>query len=161
MALFQRPRWLENFRMTENHITHGSPTSEPAGVRILDEGECWRLLAASKLGRFAVKVADGVDVFPINYIAHNRELFFRSAPGSKLIDLTREPGVAFEIDGEHARHVWSVVVRGTAHRLASDHEIEESGIQSLETWHPSEKLNYVRIAPESVSGRSFAKSPPA
>jgi nitroimidazol reductase NimA-like FMN-containing flavoprotein (pyridoxamine 5'-phosphate oxidase superfamily) len=124
MALFRRPRWLENFRMTENQITHASPTSEAAGVRILDEDECWRLLAASKLGRFAVKVADGVDVFPINYIAHNRELFFRSAPGSKLIDLTREPGVAFEIDGEHAHHVWSVVLRGTAHRLASDHEIE-------------------------------------
>jgi nitroimidazol reductase NimA-like FMN-containing flavoprotein (pyridoxamine 5'-phosphate oxidase superfamily) len=159
MALFQRPRWLENFRMTENHITHAAPTGETAGVRVLDEDECWRLLATSKLGRFAVKLADGVDVFPINYLVHHRELFFRSAPGSKLIDLTREPSVAFEIDGEHAHHVWSVVVRGTAHRLASDHEIEESGIQSLETWHPSEKLNYVRIAPESVSGRSFAKSP--
>jgi hypothetical protein len=45
------------------------------------------------------------DVFPINYLAHHHELFFRSAPGSKLIDLTLEPNIAFEIDGEHARHV--------------------------------------------------------
>jgi nitroimidazol reductase NimA-like FMN-containing flavoprotein (pyridoxamine 5'-phosphate oxidase superfamily) len=130
-----------------------------SGVRILDEDECWRLLAASSLGRFAVRVLDGVDVFPVNYLAHDRELYFRSAPGSKLIDLTREPKIAFEIDGEHARHVWSVVVRGTAHRLGTDQEIEDSGIQSLETWHPSEKHNYVRIAPVSVSGRSFAKAP--
>jgi nitroimidazol reductase NimA-like FMN-containing flavoprotein (pyridoxamine 5'-phosphate oxidase superfamily) len=129
-----------------------------SGVRILDEEECWRLLSARNLGRFAVKVADGVDVFPINYLAHNQELFFRSAPGSKLVDLTLAPNVAFEIDGEHARHVWSVVVHGTARRLASDQEIEDSGIQLLETWHPSEKYNYVRISPDSVSGRSFAKS---
>ncbi|MCU1551838.1 MAG: pyridoxamine 5-phosphate oxidase family protein [Glaciihabitans sp.] len=140
--------------------TTGSTTTSAAdnGVRILGEDECWRLLAESKLGRFAVKFGDGVDVFPVNYLTRGRELFFRSAPGSKLMDLTREPRIAFEIDGEHARHVWSVVVHGTAHRLGTDHEIEESGIQSLETWHPSEKFNYVRISPESVTGRSFAKS---
>jgi nitroimidazol reductase NimA-like FMN-containing flavoprotein (pyridoxamine 5'-phosphate oxidase superfamily) len=84
--------------------------------------------------------------------------FFRSTPGSKLIDLTLEPKVAFEFDGERARHVWSVVVHGTARRLASDQEIEDSGIQALKAWHPTEKYNYVRISPESVSGRSFAKA---
>ena len=147
--------------MTENHTTKAKPTSTTeASVRILDDEECWRLLAESSLGRFAVRVRDGVDVFPINYLVHGRELFFRSAPGSKLMDLSREPGVAFEIDGEHARHVWSVVVHGIARRLASDQDIEDSGIQLLKTWHPSEKLNYVRISPDTVSGRSFAKSLP-
>jgi uncharacterized protein len=145
--------------MTEKQAI-GTRPNRPAvsSVRILDEDECWRLIAESNLGRFAVKVHDGVDVFPLNYLAHDHELFFRSAPGSKLVDLTLEPKVAFEVDGEHARHVWSVVVHGTARRLGSDREIEDSGIQSLKTWHPSEKYNYVRISPESVSGRSFAKS---
>lgn len=137
--------------------TTAQPTG--SGVRTLDADECWRLLAASQLGRLAMTVVDGVDIFPINYLAHGRELFFRSAPGSKLIDLTREPSIAFEIDGEHAHHVWSVVIHGTAHRLGSDQEIEDSGIQSLKTWHPGEKFNYVRIQPESVTGRSFAKAP--
>ena len=145
--------------MTENQTIEPRTTrATDHGVRFLDEDECWRLLAESNLGRFAVRVGDGVDVFPINYLIRDHDLFFRSAPGSKLIDLTREPQVAFEIDGQHARHVWSVVVHGTAHRLGTDHEIEESGIQSLQTAHPSEKHNYVRIRPESVSGRSFAKS---
>ena len=143
--------------MTESQ--HAATTAgQPDPVRILDEDECWRLLADTTLGRFAVAVPNGVDVFPINYLTHHRELFFRSAPGSKLVDLTREPRVAFEIDGEHARHVWSVVVHGTARRLAADDEIDDSGIQSLQTWHPSEKNNYVRIRPESVTGRSFAKA---
>jgi nitroimidazol reductase NimA-like FMN-containing flavoprotein (pyridoxamine 5'-phosphate oxidase superfamily) len=150
---------MKTVRMTENQAI-GSRSNHAAfsSVRMLDEDECWRLIAESSLGRFAVKVHDGVDVFPINYLAHDHELFFRSAPGSKLIDLTLEPKVAFEIDGEHARHAWSVVVHGTARRLASDQDIDDSGIQSLKTWHPSEKYNYVRISPESVSGRSFAKS---
>jgi nitroimidazol reductase NimA-like FMN-containing flavoprotein (pyridoxamine 5'-phosphate oxidase superfamily) len=130
-----------------------------SGVRMLDDEQCWRHLAECHLGRFAVRAADGVDIFPIYYLTHGRELFFRSAPGSKLIDLTRDPSIAFEIDGERAHHVWSVVVHGTAHRLASDQEIEESGIMLLHTWHPGDKYNYVQIRPESVSGRSFAKSP--
>jgi nitroimidazol reductase NimA-like FMN-containing flavoprotein (pyridoxamine 5'-phosphate oxidase superfamily) len=137
-------------------VTDGSAIP---GVRVLDVNECWRLLAEANLGRFAVRAGEGVDVFPVNYRVHERALYFRSAPGSKLIDLTREPRIAFEIDGQHARHVWSVVVHGTAHRLDSDQEITDSGIQSLEPWHPSEKYNYVRIAPEKVSGRSFGKAP--
>jgi nitroimidazol reductase NimA-like FMN-containing flavoprotein (pyridoxamine 5'-phosphate oxidase superfamily) len=133
-------------------------TTADTGVRMLDEKECWKLLSETTLGRFAVRLPKGVDVFPVNYLTHDHELYFRSAPGTKLIDLTREPNIAFEIDGQHARHVWSVVVHGTADRLSSDHDVEASGVQRLETWHPSEKFNYVRIRPESVSGRSFAKA---
>jgi nitroimidazol reductase NimA-like FMN-containing flavoprotein (pyridoxamine 5'-phosphate oxidase superfamily) len=144
--------------MMHTHSARVADGSLVPVVRVLDDDECWRLLAASSLGRFAVRAGDGVDVFPVNYLVHERALFFRSAPGSKLADLTREPRIAFEIDGEHARHVWSVVVHGTADRLGSDREIDESGIQSLQAWHPSEKFNYVRITPEGVSGRSFAKS---
>jgi uncharacterized protein len=156
-------------RVSKTHSMASNRTSaqsKPAtdtipNVRVLDDDECWRLLAESSLGRFAVKVGDGVDVFPVNYLAHERALFFRSAPGSKLIDLTKEPNVAFEVDGEHARHVWSVVVRGAAHRLGSDQEIHDSGIAALQTWYPSDKYNYVRISPETITGRSFAKSLPA
>jgi hypothetical protein len=148
--------------MIMNGITDPTPfrsaVDEIPPVRILDEDECWRLLGESNLGRFAVRTVASVDIFPVNYLVHDRSLFFRSAPGSKLIDLTREPSVAFEVDGEHARHVWSVVVHGAAHRLGTEHEILESGITTLATWHPSDKFNYVRISPETVSGRSFAKS---
>lgn len=135
----------------------GSQASPLATVRILDIDECWRLLAEHVLGRFAVRVGDGVDIFPVNYLVHNRAIYFRSAPGSKLIDLTRQSAVAFEIDGELAHRVWSVVVSGVAQRLDFDSEIQESGIQLLNTWHPGDKFNYVCVRPESVTGRSFSK----
>jgi nitroimidazol reductase NimA-like FMN-containing flavoprotein (pyridoxamine 5'-phosphate oxidase superfamily) len=126
-------------------------------VRILDTDDCWKFLAAQSLGRLAVRAGEGVDVFPVNYLVHTRAIYFRSAPGSKLIDLTQHPLVAFEIDGQLAHRVWSVVVSGTAARLGSDAEIQESGIDQLHAWYPNDKYNYVRIRAESVTGRSFPK----
>jgi nitroimidazol reductase NimA-like FMN-containing flavoprotein (pyridoxamine 5'-phosphate oxidase superfamily) len=128
-----------------------------SGVRDLDSDECWRLLTAHNLGRFSVRSGTSIDVFPVNYLVHNRALYFRSAPGSKMIDLTLAPEVAFEVDGQRAHHVWSVVVHGVAERLGTDAEIEESGIHDLYTAYPSDKFNYVRINPSKVTGRNFAK----
>jgi len=141
--------------------TNNRPKDLPAGVRHLDTAECWRLLAGQNLGRFAVQGGDGVDVFPINYLVHENALYFRSAPGSKLIDLTHAPVVAFEIDGQLAHYMWSVVVHGVASRLDSDAEIEESGVMKLQPWYPDAKFNYIRITPSTVSGRKFAKAPSA
>jgi uncharacterized protein len=146
-----------NMNATKVPNTHGVAIDDNLAVRILDEDECWKLLSKSEVGRFAVRTSAGVDVFPVNYLTHERALYFRSAPGSKLVDLTREPSVAFEVDGEHGRHIWSVVAHGTAHRLGTDSEIHESGIASLHTSYPSNKFNYVRIIPMTISGRSFAK----
>lgn len=128
------------------------------GVRVLADDECWRLLVAHDLGRLAVQAGDGTDIFPVNYLVHERAIYFRSAPGSKLVDLSRSPGVAFEIDGQLAHRVWSVVVHGIAQRLGTDAEIEASGVHHLTTWHPSDKFNYVRVKPHTITGRSFAKA---
>jgi nitroimidazol reductase NimA-like FMN-containing flavoprotein (pyridoxamine 5'-phosphate oxidase superfamily) len=121
----------------------------------LDEDACWTLLRGAHLGRLAVRAADGVDIFPVNYLVDGRSLVFRSAPGTKLIDLTAEPRVAFEVDGVDATHRWSVVVRGRARRLADDEEIELSGIADLATATPTAKHSYVRILPGAVTGRRF------
>ena len=134
-----------------------SLASVPKGVRVLDVEECWRRLETHNLGRFAVQANGGVDIFPVNFLVHDRVIYFRSAPGSKLIDLTLAPAVSFEIDGHVAHHLWSVVIHGVATRLGSDVEIQACGILDLEAWYPSEKLNYVRVTPSSVTGRSFTK----
>jgi len=52
-------------------------------------------------------------------------------------------------------YYWSVVVRGTAERLANDAEIEESGVLALTTATPPVKWNYIRITPTTISGRRF------
>lgn len=120
---------------------------------VLDEEGCWRFLGGNGIGRLAISTESGVDIFPINYLASDGKIFFRSAPGTKIVELTRDPRVAFEADEHTFLARWSVVVRGTARRLASDDEIERSGIQTLATWQAGDKFNYFEIAPTAISGR--------
>lgn len=118
--------------------------------------ECWDRLRTESFGRLAVSAGSGVDIFPINVTVRDRTVFFRTAPGSKLVDITDHPVVAFEIDGRRRGMHWSVVIKGRASRLSSDDEIEESGILALHTATPTAKWNYVRILPDSVTGRRFS-----
>jgi len=134
------------------------PTSAESALEVLGEEESWHLLASADLARLAVSIDDGVDIFPINYVVADRVIFFRTAPGSKLMDLTAHPIVALETDGTHNRRRWSVVVKGSAVRLGSDEEIEASGVLSLHSLVPTEKWNYVRITASSITGRQFTSS---
>jgi nitroimidazol reductase NimA-like FMN-containing flavoprotein (pyridoxamine 5'-phosphate oxidase superfamily) len=142
------------------------PESTESPVDVLGEEESWHLLASADLGRLAVSVDKGsdkgsdggVDIFPINYVVADRVIFFRTAPGSKLMDLTKHPIVALETDGTHNRRRWSVVVKGSAVRLGLDEEIEASGVLALHSQVPTEKWNYVRITASSITGRQFTSS---
>lgn len=134
------------------------PTSAESALEVLGEEESWHLLASADLARLAVSIDDGVDIFPINYVVADRVIFFRTAPGSKLMDLTKHPIVALETDGTHNRRRWSVVVKGSAVRLGSDEEIEASGVLTLHSLVPTEKWNYVRITVSSITGRQFTSS---
>lgn len=130
-----------------------------ADVEPLGPDECWRLLAGSAFGRLAVSDDDGADIFPINHLVGTGLLYFRSAPGSKIVSLTAHPGVAFEADGVEDGRRWSVVLRGNARRLDVDAEIESSGIGDLHTFTRSTKWNYFVITPRTLTGNRFADDP--
>lgn len=76
------------------------------------------------------------------------------------MDITAHPLAAFEVDGATANSRWSVVLRGRAHRVNTDAEIEQSGILDLASWSPTHKYNYIRITADTVSGRRFARRLP-
>lgn len=130
-------------------------------IEELTEEQCWKLLEKDGVGRLATAVVDPAtgnvspDIFPINFHLFEKRVFFRTAPGSKLIDLTAQSSVAFQTDGHHGRVHWSVVVRGIAHRMVFDNDIEESGILKLHTTVPTDKWNYVRIEAEAITGIRF------
>lgn len=136
------------------------PTAAASGVEELTTAECWRLLEASRVGRIAIATAEGrPELFPINYAVHDGNLYFRSAPGTKLMRLAQRPAVAFEIDGSDDHHYWSVIVSANARRLDTDAEIEASGVLRLPTLTPTPKHNYVRLTPVDVTGRRFQRHP--
>jgi uncharacterized protein len=125
-------------------------------VEELTEPQCWALLSTG-LGRLATSVDHVVDIFPVNYFVHERTILFRSAPGSKLVNITSDPTVAFEVDGVESRFHWSVVIHGTAKRLGVDRDILESGVKDLVSWSPTHKFNYVRITPTRITGRRILR----
>ncbi|MCC6269890.1 MAG: pyridoxamine 5'-phosphate oxidase family protein [Microbacteriaceae bacterium] len=130
-------------------------------IEELTVDECWKLLENDGVGRLATAAIDrstgdvSPDIFPINFHVFEQRILFRTAPGTKLIDLTTQPAVAFQTDGHHGREHWSVVARGTARRMMFDSDIVESGILDLQSTLPTEKWNYVRIEVETITGIRF------
>ena len=92
--------------------------TEHSPVTALDEDECWAMLRDNEFGRLAFHLADEVHIVPINYaVDADNHLVFRTAEGSKLLGLTMNADVAFEIDDFTDGTAQSVVVRGRAHKL--------------------------------------------
>ena len=128
-------------------------------VTMLTPDECWEQLGQETLGRIAVSAAGVVDIFPVNYVVDGHTLLFRTAPGTKLLELAINDRVAFEVDGHTDDQAWSIVVKGRAERVERQSEIDAADELGLEPWIPTLKYRWVRIRPDEVTGRSFARSP--
>lgn len=126
-------------------------------ISYLSDDECWEYLTGHELGRLVTAVGGVLDIFPVNYTVDGRSLVFRTAEGSKLTELTINDQVLFEVDQHTDEEAWSVVVRGTAKRLDTSAEVEAADALPLKPWIPTLKYNYVRITPDSLSGRNFLR----
>jgi len=131
--------------------------NEDNPINTCDEDECWRRLESEQFGRLAVSVAGRPDIFPVNYIVHDRSLVFRTAEGSKLASVAINSAVAFEIDGYDAatNEAWSVVLHG--HAVLIEHGPAEERLEALPLfpWNVSPKNRLVQIVPAQVTGRHF------
>lgn len=132
---------------------------EAGSVHVLTTEECWEFLAANSLGRIATQVHDVLDIFPVNFYSDGSSILFRTAPGSKLLELTINDQVAFEVDGYDELIGWSVVVKGTAKAVEKQSEIDAANNLPLHPWIPTLKRVFVRITPSRVSGVSFQRGP--
>lgn len=128
-------------------------------VATIDEEGCWQLLAGAEVGRLVTHVGDTIDIFPINYVVDGRSIVFRTAEGSKLLELTINAAVIFEVDDHTDTDAWSVVLRGNASTLDTLAERENADRLNLKPWIPTLKYNYVRITPTSLTGRAFERAP--
>ncbi|GAA1963568.1 pyridoxamine 5'-phosphate oxidase family protein [Microbacterium deminutum] len=133
--------------------------TDDAVVSALSEEECWNLLARRQLGRIAVAVDGEPDIFPVNYVIDGPRVLFRTAPGSKLAELTINPQVAFEVDEYDDTSAASVVLKGIASRLELQREIDAADALPLSPWIPTLKYRWVRIAPVSITGVRFERGP--
>ena len=134
--------------------------SDPSPVTTLTEDTCWEMLHDQEFGRLAFHLADEVHLVPINYaVDDERRLVFRTAEGSKLLGLTMNADVAFEIDEYTEEEARSVVIRGRARQL-EHHEIDETEQLPLRPWVNTAKFNVIVIEVDEITGRRFSLTRP-
>ncbi len=127
------------------------------GIEVLSDEECWQLLERTSVGRLAVDVGGQPDIFPINYLVDDGTLVFRSGAGTKLAAAVLMHHIAFEIDGYEpdAHTAWSVIIKGRADLIEKMDDVWQAEDLPLFPWLATPKPNFVRITPQSVTGRRF------
>lgn len=132
------------------------------GLEVVSRDDCLRLLAQnrSQVGRLAV--VDGLHpvILPINYVLNGEDIVFRTAAGTKLDSALHGANVAFEVDELDAeQHLgWSVLVKGRSTLVTSPQELHYLETLPLRPWSDNDKPNWIRIVPESVTGRRVSST---
>lgn len=138
-------------------------SNEPSTqVQNLEHHECWALLRTVSVGRLAVLVDGRPDIFPVNFTVDGGTLVFRTSQGTKLSAASGDAPVAVEADGVDPGTglAWSVVIKGTAGLVKSTEDVLETSRLYLFPWQAGRKDAFVRITPESVTGRRFKVTDP-
>ncbi|HST81109.1 MAG TPA: pyridoxamine 5'-phosphate oxidase family protein [Kineosporiaceae bacterium] len=133
----------------------------PAVTR-LDDAECWELLRQVRFGRLVIAAVGDIDVFPINFAVDGQSIVFRTSEGTKLLESVISDLVAVEADERNvlAGEAWSVVAKGTPHRLERFDSIYAAQRLNIRPWiedYPKE--HFVRVQVRSISGRRFQAAP--
>ena len=125
------------------------------GLELMEEAECWDLLAERRVGRVAVSIANKPDIFPVNYLLDNRAIYIHTVPGTKLAGAVLGRAVAFEIDelDETTHQGWSVVIHGVAEEVEKLEDILHAETLAISPWTDSPKFRFLRITVDEISGR--------
>ncbi|MFC9772915.1 MULTISPECIES: pyridoxamine 5'-phosphate oxidase family protein [unclassified Pseudarthrobacter] len=131
-------------------------------VQNLEHHECWAMLRTVSVGRLAVMADGRPDIFPINYTVDGGTVVFRTGQGTKLSAASGDAAVAVEADGVDPESglAWSVVVKGTAEVVKQAEDVLDTSRLYLFPWQAGRKDAFVRITPDSVTGRRFKVTEP-
>ena len=125
----------------------------------LSESQSWALLREAVVGRLAVIVDDQPEIFPVNHLVDLGSVVFRTGAGTKLTGAIGHQ-VAFEVDGYdlESASAWSVVVKGRTTAVNRLDDVLATISLPPFSWHSAPKSHFVRIEPDSITGRRFEVS---
>lgn len=134
----------------------GMSTDQVNAGTELSATESWALLRQAVVGRLALIVDERPEIFPVNYLVDHGSVVFRTAVGTKFAGAIGH-WVAFEVDGYELEKAsaWSVVVKGKAQEVNRLYDMLDMVELPLFPWHLGPKPHFVRIEPDSISGRRF------
>lgn len=130
--------------------------AENTPTEILPAHECWKLLRNAPFGRLALCIQGMPGIFPVNFVVEHGTIVFRTSEGTKSRFSERAP-VALETDGtlNDGALVWSVIVHGHAATINRTSELLDTVTLPLHPWESGRKDRFMRLVPETISGRSF------
>ncbi|MFE6828456.1 pyridoxamine 5'-phosphate oxidase family protein [Streptomyces sp. NPDC057690] len=128
------------------------------GFRELDRQECLGRLVTVPVGRIVYTRQALPAVLPVNFrLDHDSAVLVRTSASSHLVSAIDGAVVAFEADevDADAHSGWSVVVMGSAALVTDPAEHARLLRTGPMSWAPAPHEVFVRIAPESVTGREL------
>lgn len=129
------------------------------GLELLSDDDALRLAATRPIGRVAVTVGALPAVFPVNFTIAGRDIYFRTAHGTKLDAALHRAVVAFEVDDfDPVTHEgWSVLVVGMAADVTDDERAMFDGRRApVRPWARGERDRLVRVSGDIVTGRRLS-----
>jgi nitroimidazol reductase NimA-like FMN-containing flavoprotein (pyridoxamine 5'-phosphate oxidase superfamily) len=126
-----------------------------AGLEILDQDECLRLLQSVPLGRLVFTQGGLPAVRLVNFCIDGDTIVFASDDGEKYRAAQRGDVVAFEVDDiDIDRHLgWTVTSVGHLSVVPADEAFALEVAIPLHTWAPLRNKQLIRLGTESVTGR--------
>jgi len=122
---------------------------------IIDEDECFALLGTTTVGRVGF-VNDGrIEIIPVNYRMHGRDVVLRTREDGILAGLPDEPDVAFEVDhhDDLSGTAWNVLLSGTVEQMTADQVDDLPAAERVLPWAGGERTLWLRYVAARVSGR--------
>ncbi|MFF8293390.1 helix-turn-helix domain-containing protein [Streptomyces sp. NPDC016309] len=117
--------------------------------------ECWELLGGNGVGRVAVTTEDGPAVLPVNYLALDGRIAYRTAPDAAPAKAAGHEA-AFEVDriDDAFSRGWSVLLVGPARTVTEPAAVRRLERYSRTTpWAGGERDLWITVTPGRVTGR--------
>jgi len=124
----------------------------------LDQVECWDLVAGGGVGRLVFDSERGPTALPVNFRVFDREVVFRTEPGSHFDQLDGAERVGLEVDhiDDAFSQGWSVLVTGTVRPPADDAELDRVQHLDVSPWAGGEKEHYRILESCQITGRRIS-----
>ena len=115
----------------------------------LDRSTCLALLTTQHIGRLVIGGGDEPHIVPVNYLALDGTITFRTSPGTVAAsgDIER---VVFEVDmfDDRTRSGWSVIVHGRLVAVPTDGDHV-----GVDTWAPGHRDQWMVVPVDAITGR--------
>lgn len=129
-------------------------------LRELTRVECLARIESHSVGRVGTSIGALPAVLPVNYVTYDGDVYFRTAPGTKLTNAVIGAVVAFEIDEIDAatESGWSVIIVGRAFEVTDPVLLEAIRALPLRPWAAGRRDHVVVVRAEQISGRELLPS---